>query len=154
MIKQHPRLVPNVWDKQGDTFLFWAGALRANRRRLHTRLPPQHNTTTPRRCHPSHNPYDPPFGAHGGGHAPSHTLSPGQHPTAHHTTMNRPVFSTERRFVPISLCSGRPAPLTTGLRRMFSAPGPGPETPERRVGGDLVCGHVRNYRGGHSCRVL
>jgi hypothetical protein len=22
MIKPHPRLVPNVWDKQGDTFLF------------------------------------------------------------------------------------------------------------------------------------
>jgi hypothetical protein len=126
---------------------FWADALGANPGRLPDFLP------TPRRCHPSHNPYDPPFGAHGGGHALSHRLSPGQHPTAHHTTTNLPV-SSSRRFVPVPLCSGRPALLTTDQRWVFSAPSSGPEAPERRVGDDLVCGHVRNHYRGHGCGVL
>ena len=144
-------MVLSVWGK-GDAFLFGAGA--PSQSEPFTRLPPQHKPQIARRCHPSHNPYDPPFDAHGGGHAPSRTLSPGQHPTAHHNTTSRPVFPSERRFVPVPLFSRRPALLTTDKLRIFLASSSGPETPERRVGGDLVCGHVRNLCGGHGCVIL
>ena len=120
-----------------------------------TRLPPQRiHTTAARRCHPSHNPYDPPSGAHGGGRVPSHRLSPGQHPTAHRTTTNPLVFSSQRRSVPVPLGSGRLALLKTHIRRIFLAPSTGSETPERRVGSDLVRGDVRNLCGSHRCVIL
>ena len=136
--------------REGDAFL-----LGAEHSEPFTRLPPQRAPSpTTRRCHPSHNPYDPPFDAHGRCLALPHRLSPAQHPTAHHTTTNPPVFSTERRFVSILLCPGRPGLPTTNLPRLLLAPSTRPETPERRVGGDLVCGHVRNLCGGHGCGVL
>ena len=51
-----------------------------------------------------------------------HILSPGQHPTAHHTTTNPPVFSTERRFALYSGC-----PYLQRLTRVgrFQPPAPG-----------------------------
>jgi hypothetical protein len=141
--------------QKGDTFLFGASTLEANPGRLPNSLPP--NEHTPQLydgCHPSHNPYDPPFDAHGGAHALSYPPSPGQHLTEHHTTTNPPVLSSERKFVQLLL---RPEPklLTVDLYWIFFiASSSGPETSERGVGVDLVCGHVRDLCSSHRCGVL
>ena len=72
------------------------------------------------------------------------------------TTIQRTDRSSLRRegSSQSSLLFRRPAPLTTDKLRVFLASSSGPETPERRVGSDLVCGHVRNLCGGHGCVIL
>ena len=47
-----------------------------------------------------------------------------------------------------------PEIATTHSHAMISAPSSGPETSERRMGGNLVRGHVRNFCGSHGCGVL